>query len=104
MLEVLNVPKLLDSSVGLDQGRWDMVDIATTGVNLLDHHDKVDLATVGLWQQDIMQWARDEDNIASTEWLLELELLQNSSEAALVARLDTKYDVLPELQQGGLTS
>ena len=53
------MPKLLDSSVGLDQGRWDMNNISTTGINLLNHHDKIEMDTVVLWQQDVLQWAND---------------------------------------------
>jgi hypothetical protein len=95
------VPKLLDASVDLDNGRWDMNNISTTGIKLLDHHDKIEMDTVVLWQQDVLQWANDAEDVTSTEWLL--QLLRNSSEQALIARLDKKHDKLPVLQQGGIT-
>ena len=92
------IPALVDEYSGAVEDRWG--NRAAMRVYLLSHWSKVSLCMVAQSQRYSYKICIEYEDIVSCEWMKELFI--NSSDPALIKRVEEKYEALNGLYQGGM--
>ena len=80
---------------------WDCFGPDDTRLDLMKHWSNFSMEHICLFQKDTIEAAGDDKDLTSAMWVK--ELMMNSSETALIQRVDEKFEKRDLMEQGVIT-
>ena len=80
---------------------WDCFGPDDTCLDLMKHWSTFQIEHIRLFQKDTNEDAGDDKDLTTAMWVS--ELMVNSSEMALIQRIDEKFEKLDLMEQGDIT-